>query len=152
AGLVQSEHQPQAELRLTRIAESALDSAIEVEQEAGRLRVLRIGTIGEVESVHDGLQMEALTQLKRLGGTKIKREKGVVLPERVSLDDITIRQNTIRHRFRLWRVEADERRKIDSPRRGKKTEHVEPVPLHSIAETVIGLEIIRHRIAIAERV
>src|SRR5262249_12379811 len=106
----------------------------------------------EVESVHDGLQMEALTQLKRLGGTKIKREKGVVLPERVSLDDITIRQNTIRHRFRLWRVEADERRKIDSPRRGKKTEHVEPVPLHSIAETVIGLEIIRHRIAIAERV
>src|SRR5262249_46717397 len=53
--LAQSKHQPQAELRLARIAESALHRAIKVEQEAGRLRMLRIGAIGEVESVHDGL-------------------------------------------------------------------------------------------------
>src|SRR5215831_17512975 len=130
--LAQSEHQTQAELGLTRVAQSTLDGAIEIEQQAGRLRVLRIGAIGEVESVHDGLQMEALTELDCLGGTKIEREKRIVLPERVSPDDIAVGQNAIRDRFRLGSVEADQRREIDSPRCGQKTEQIETVPFHAI--------------------
>src|SRR5262249_57867833 len=93
---------------------------------------------------------EVLTDLYCVGGTNIECEKRFLVRAGVSTEDKTVGQNVIRDRFRLGSVEADKRREIDSPRPGQKAEHVDPVPLHPIAETVNGLEIVRHGVAVAE--
>src|SRR6516165_9269826 len=71
------EHQPQTELRLPRIAQSALHRAVEIKQQAGGFRMLRIRAIRQVERIDNRLQPNPLRELEGLRRAEVEREERI---------------------------------------------------------------------------
>src|SRR3989442_12640375 len=91
------EQHSHAELRLTRVAVTALDGPVEIEDEVGHLRPLDVAAVGQIENLEDGLHGgPAHPEVPR--DAQIPAEELVVLAERVALDDRAIRLNAVLRR------------------------------------------------------
>ena len=95
-----SEPDPNAELRLSRVAKSVLYGAVEVEDQVRDLRAPNVLAVRQVEDLENGFDRErGIIEPERSRDADVPGKELVVLPQRVALDDAAVSLNAI-----LWRV------------------------------------------------
>src|SRR5436305_3328275 len=94
-----------AELRLARIAEAALDRPIEIEDEVRHLGVLEVLAVEDVEDVERRLGGHAVREVERLRQPEVERRVLIVLASEVAARDRAVGIDAVLRRLRD-RVEA----------------------------------------------
>src|SRR6266496_3762779 len=81
------EHPPQARLHLPRVAEPGPDGPVEVEEQRRGRGVPEVVGVGEVKDLDDRLDFTLVADRDRPRDAHVPREEGVVLAQRVALQD-----------------------------------------------------------------